>query len=120
MLGGNAHAATWLKVAETPGGTTYLDTSTIVQSGEMVSLTELVDLRKPATKRGITFASGTMQTAYHCGLKVRVIAQTVLYAGKMATGNVLRTENPPMAVTTADEPHVAPLLAIACKPRITL
>jgi len=107
----------WVFVTENSRGDKfYADLSTKRRTGNVVRMWEVTDLAKPDVIKGKASYSDRAYTQNDCAERSRQILQIALFSGKMASGDLVASENQP-----SDKNFVAPgtvgetILNFACK-----
>jgi hypothetical protein len=91
-----AAQAQWMVVGEnTVGDKFYVDPTTKTRKGNIVRMWELADYAKPKVLQGKAYYSDRSYEQYDCEERTRQTLQSSVYAGKMATGEVVFSDNKP-------------------------
>ncbi len=111
-----AHAEWVLVSTSADGNKTYAESTTKKRTGNMVRMWEILDYAKPTVFKGKAYQSDRDFVQYDCVESTVQNLQLVLFAGKMATGEIVGSENTP-----GNKSFVAPgtvgntMLNFACK-----
>ena len=90
-----AASAEWVFVDDgVPSGNNYYaDPATKKRTGNLVRVWEMTDYGKPATINGKAFQSDRSYNQYDCVERTFQYLQITAFAGKMATGEIVATDN---------------------------
>jgi hypothetical protein len=90
----------WAKLEVLPEGTIYINSASIRRSGTSADMWVLIDYAQPQPDRtGKSIRSDKLHYRYDCAGRQESILTSAAYAGAMATGVVVDTNNDPPKLT---------------------
>lgn len=90
---GTIAADRWVQMRFDNDETTYVDTTTVSRSGNLVKAWTMRDLHVPIIADGLTIYSSKSYKQYRCHERTSSLLQYIEYSGKMGSGEVLTNLN---------------------------